>query len=88
MENHCVVQWFFFGVSYVINIEMQVLRRSFWNDRSLLYLCSTFNNLEKGEGYTEVKPAYHIGILDFTPFSKWGGVGGANKMMNVKNHYI
>ncbi len=74
--------------SVIINIEMQVLHQSFWNDRSLLYLCSTFNNLEKGEGYTEVKPAYHIGILDFTPFSEYPEFYSTNKMMNVKNHYI
>ena len=52
----------------IINIEMQVLRQGFWQDRSLLYLCRAFDSLEKGDAYTEAKPAYHIGILDFTPF--------------------
>lgn len=82
------MQWFFFGVSYIINIEMQVLRRSFWNDRSLLYLCSTFNNLEKGEGYTEVKPAYHIGILDFTRIDYWAKLFKAKTWEDLKTLYV
>ena len=41
----------------VINLEMQVLRQDFWTDRSLLYLCRAFDNLEKGNDYTAIKPA-------------------------------
>lgn len=72
----------------VINIEMQVLRQAFWNDRSLLYLCRTFSNLKSGENYTKVKPAYHIGILNFTPFPEHPEFYATNKMMNIKKHYI
>ena len=72
----------------IINIEMQVLRQGFWQDRSLLYLCRAFDSLEKGDDYTEAKPAYHIGILDFTPFLEHPEFYATNKMMNVKKHYI
>ena len=67
---------------------MQVLRQGFWQDRSLLYLCRAFDSLEKGDDYTEAKPAYHIGILDFTPFLEHPEFYATNKMMNVKKHYI
>ena len=72
----------------VINLEMQVLRQDFWTDRSLLYLCRAFDNLEKGNDYTAIKPAYHIGILDFTPFPKYPEFYATNKILNVKKHYI
>ena len=74
--------------STIINIELQVKTQSFWNDRSLAYLCRIFDNLEKGEDYFNVRPAYHIGILDFTPFPKHPEFYAVNKMMNVQKHYI
>ena len=53
----------------MINIEMQVVNLCFWKERSLGYLCRTFDNLNKGEDYAATKPAFHIGILDFEIFS-------------------
>ena len=72
----------------IINIELQVRAQNFWNDRSLSYLCRLFDNLEKGEDYCDVRPAYHIGILDFTLFSEYPEFYATNKMMNVQKHYI
>ena len=74
--------------STIINLEMQVLQQSFWSDRSLSYLCDIFNNLKKGEDYSQIKPAYHIGIVDFTPFPDYPEFYATNKMMNIKKHYI
>lgn len=74
--------------SMVINLEMQVLKQDFWADRSLSYLCAVFNNIEKGWDYEQVKPAYHIGIVDFSPFPDYLEFYAVNKMMNVKKHYI
>ena len=72
----------------IINLEMQVAKQDFWNNRSLSYLCSIFQNLERGEDYELVKPSYHIGILDFSPFPDYPEFYATNKMMNVKKHYI
>ena len=75
----------------IINLELQVLQQSFWNDRSLSYLCGIFNNLEKGNDYLQLKPAYHIGIVDFTPFPDYPEFYAVNKLMNIRNirkHYI
>lgn len=52
----------------VINIEMQVENLSFWKERSLAYLCRSFDGLNKGDSYLNIKPAIHIGILDFDLF--------------------
>ena len=52
----------------LINLEMQVANEGNWPDRSLSYLCRAFDNLNEGENYGDLKPAIHIGILDFTLF--------------------
>lgn len=72
----------------VINIELQVRSQSHWSERSLTYLCRLFDNLKKGESYSNVMPAYHISILDFTLFPEYPEFYATNKMMNVRKHYI
>ena len=72
----------------IINIEMQVASQSFWSNRSLSYLCGIFQNLKHGEDYSQVKPAYHIGILNFSPFPDYPEFYATHKIMNVKKHYI
>lgn len=53
--------------SRILDIEMQVIDRGNWPERSLAYLCRAFDQLEKGEEYLDAKETIHIGILDFTP---------------------
>ena len=50
----------------LINLEMQMKNGGDWPERSLYYLCRAFNNLETGALYPDVKPAHHIGILNFS----------------------
>jgi len=71
-----------------INIELQVRSQAYWNDRSLIYLCRLFDNLKQGEDYSDIRPAYHIGLLDFTPFPEHPEFYAVNQMMNVRKHYI
>ena len=52
----------------LINLKMQVINEYNWPERSLSYLCRRFDQLDKGQDYTERKPVIHIGFLDFTPF--------------------
>ncbi len=72
----------------VVNIELQVQPQKYWNNRSLTYLCRLFDNLKKGASYSDVMPAYHIGILDFTLFPKHPEFYATYKMKNVRKHYI
>jgi len=51
-----------------INLEMQLARQDFWPERSLVYLCRTFDHLKEGESYLATKPAIHIGFVDFDLF--------------------
>lgn len=69
-----------------INLELQVRNEHNWPERSLVYLCRLFDNLHTGDDYTEVKPAFHIGILDFTLFPEQAEFYASYKLLNEKNH--
>lgn len=51
-----------------INLEMQLAKEVAWPERSLSYLCEIFKNLKKGETYSQIRPAIHIGFLDYDLF--------------------
>ena len=74
--------------STVINLEMQVLNIGNWPERSLSYLCRTFDQLQKGEEYSSAKPVIHISFLDFTPFPEYPEFYASYQFMNEKNHHI
>jgi len=50
--------------SDIINIEIQSRFQDFWPERSITYLCRSFDHLKSGENYTDIKPCLHIGILN------------------------
>lgn len=52
-----------------INLEMQMTYRADWRERSLSYLCRSFDQLQHGAEYGEVRPTIHIGFLNFSPDS-------------------
>lgn len=50
-----------------INLEMQMAYQGDWQERSLSYLCRSFDNLCRGARYGKTRPTIHIGFLNFTP---------------------
>lgn len=72
----------------MVNIEMQVVNLSFWKERSLGYLCRSFDNLNKGTNYSNTKPAIHIGILDFEVFPDDTEFFASYHLANDKTHKI
>ncbi len=72
----------------IINLEMQISNRFNWPNRSLLYLSRSFDNLNHGDKYPEIRPAIHIGFLDYTLFNEQPEFYATYKMINVKNHQI
>ncbi|MBQ8804454.1 MAG: Rpn family recombination-promoting nuclease/putative transposase [Tyzzerella sp.] len=71
-----------------INLEMQVENKHNWTDRSLSYLCRSFDQLYRGQEYDEALPVIHIGFLDYTLFPDAPEFYATNMLMNVKNHRI
>ncbi len=72
----------------ILNLELQVINQHNWPERSLSYLCRSFDNLNSGDDYQQVKPAIHIGLLDFTLFEDYPEFYATYMMMNVKNYMV
>ena len=70
----------------VINLEMQVINEHNWPERSLSYLCRSFDGLNKGDSYLGVKAAIQIGLLDFTLFPDYPEFYATYQLLNVKNY--
>lgn len=74
--------------STIINPEMQVINEHDWVERSLSYLCRSFDNLEHGENYIEVKASVQIGLLNFTLFPRHPEFYATYQLLNIKNHML
>ena len=72
----------------LLNLEMQVANEQNWPERSLSYLCRSFDHLYGGQEYTEALPVIHIGFLDFTLHPEEPEFYATYKMLNVKNHRL
>ena len=71
-----------------INIEMQVNDLGDWPERSITYLCRSFDQLQKGGDYVDIHTTIHIGILDFNLSHLTPEFYSEFKLMNTKNHEI
>ena len=71
-----------------INLDMQVVNRHDWPERSIGYLSRMYNSLQKGDQYINVKPAIHIGILNFSPFDGEPIFYSRNVLMDMNKHRI
>lgn len=72
----------------LINLEMQIVDKHDWNERSLLYLCRVYSNLESGDEYIQVLPATHIGFTDFTVTPDNPQFYSTYRLMDTKNHQL
>ena len=72
----------------LINLEMQVANEYNWPERSLAYLCRSYDQLYKGQKYEEALPVIHIGFLDFTLHPSHPEFYATYQMLNVKNHLL
>lgn len=71
-----------------IDMEMQVVNYDDWPERSLQYLCRTYDSLHRGEEYSISKTAIHIGIMNFNLFGNESSLLESYRLMNVKTHQI
>lgn len=77
-----------FNNDTIVNLEMQLMNRENWPERSLSYLCRSYDSLEKGEDYKNVRSAIHIGFIDFTLFPDEPEFCATYMLSNVKTHRI
>ena len=72
----------------IIDLEMQMENRQNWTDRSLSYLCRNFTQLYHGQDYTEAKPVYQIGFLNYTLFPNEPEFYAKYQMLNIASFSI
>ena len=71
-----------------LNLEMQVINYDNWHERSLCYLCRSFDNVAKGTDYLTVMPAIQISFIDFELFPEAPEFYATYMMTNIKNQRI
>ena len=71
-----------------INLEMQLGNRLNWKNRSLVYLCRSFDRLSHGEDYINIKPVIHIAFLDYSLFPENPEFCASYQLMNQKNNTL
>lgn len=69
-------------------VEMQIINYNNWSLRSLAYLCRKFDRLHRGEDYSEIKPVYQVGFLDFDLFEDHPEFFAQYQMRNTKDNYL
>lgn len=72
----------------LIDLEMQLANRLNWQNRSVMYLCRSYDRLNRGQEYREARLAIHIGFLDYTLFSKCPEFYACYKLINIKNNQV
>ena len=72
--------------SVLINLEMQITNKLNWENRSVMYLCRSYDQLNRGQDYREARLAIHISFLDYTLFDEYPEFYASYKLINVKNH--
>lgn len=65
---------------------MQVINEHNWPERSLSYLCRSFDGLNRGDNYPEAKPVILVSLLDFTLFPERSEFYATYQLLNVKNY--
>ena len=72
----------------IINIELQVYKQTYWEERSLLYWARAYDSLKSGEDYGKLLPTYHISILDFTLFEDHPKFMAKYQILDVEDGYL
>ena len=72
----------------VVNLEMQVVNKFNWPERSTYYACRNYTALNKGDDYIQVKPVHQIGILNFTPLPEHPMFYSTYMLSEIHGHHI
>ncbi len=69
----------------VIDIELQMYKDRPWEERSLLYLCRSFDSIGEGEDYAKLMPTTFIAIMNDPLFPKYPEFYSKYMLLNIKN---
>ena len=72
----------------IINLEMQIANLFDWRNRSVSYMCRSYDSLNRGGKYKDAKPVIHIGFLDFSLEGVVPEFYATYKLANIKTGQI
>ncbi len=67
------------------DFEMQMLHHEGWTERSLMYLCRAFDNLNHGDSYADARAVWQISFCDFDLFKNAPEFFSTFSLINEKN---
>ncbi|MDE7478789.1 MAG: Rpn family recombination-promoting nuclease/putative transposase [Lachnospiraceae bacterium] len=71
-----------------LNLEMQVVNYGNWKERSLSYLCRSFDNVYKGQDYITAEPVIQVSFIDFTLFPEAPEFYATYMLKIIKNNKV
>jgi predicted transposase/invertase (TIGR01784 family) len=72
----------------ILDIELQIRDYHNWPERSLSYMCRTYDTLRHGQDYIDSKTVINISILDYTLFPEYPEFYSEYMILNTKNHNV
>ncbi len=72
----------------IINLEMQIANLFDWRNRSVSYMCRSYDSLNRGGKYKDAKPVIHIGFLDFSLEGVVPEFYATYKLANIKTGQV
>ena len=76
-----------FNNSSIMDIELQMYHDAYWEKRSLLYLCRTYDTIGSSDKYRDLKPATLVAIVPKPLFPDHPEFYSKFKFLNEKYHY-
>ena len=74
--------------STIMNIELQMYSQTFWKKRSVLYLCRSYDTLNGGDDYSQLKETIQVCITDQEFFKDQKKEFFAKfQLLNTRYHY-
>ena len=71
----------------ILDIELQMYHDENWKERSLLYLCRSYDSLGTGDDYSELKPTTLVAIVDENMFPDNPEFYSRFLMLHEEKHY-
>ena len=71
-----------------LNLEMQIVNYGNWKERSLSYLCRSFDNVYKGKDYISAYPVMQVSFIDFTLFPESPEFYATYLLRNIRNNKV
>ncbi|MBO6310941.1 MAG: PD-(D/E)XK nuclease family transposase [Oribacterium sp.] len=76
-----------FNNNEIMDIELQVYHDAYWKQRSLLYLCRTYDSIGQGDKFNLLKPATFVAIMSEALFPEYPEFYSRFYLTNEKYNY-